>query len=514
MLENVKNRLKMAFSKAETAESKADSKETITNINKGSVFISTNRGLILPFKQLEKFKIEKSSKQIKETKAFLGKNQLITRPYSPYNFIKIISRMPLLSAGIKIIAEDVSSDGWSLIKKTEKEDPEEKKILEDFLNHPNNDKVISLKDIIKFLVISRLSLGDSALEVIRRVNGRVCEIYPLNPKNVYLTKKDENGERKYCQKLGMDQAWFVPFGSLKLKNVNAKTGKEGSYSLKARANELIYSKENNLESDYYGVPSWMSGTGSILTWIASQEFNLSFFTNSGIPDYVIILTSEKGSNASWDDDSVKKITNYLQSEIKGPGNYHRTMTLQLPDGGKAEFKALQVEKREGSFILLSRGLEQDVLSVLHIPPYKVSRFDKAGSLNTDVVGRSLADYASNVIEPAQCEYENLINNLLIPGILGRGSLYKFKLNDMSLLGLKEKVEVYTKLFACGSLTPNELIELTGVGEKFHTGNSHYISSNYVEIEDSQLSKREDEELKFLGGLAEMDQEIKGILERN
>ncbi|MBA7526410.1 hypothetical protein ES705_18572 [subsurface metagenome] len=517
MLENIKNRLKSAFSKAEMPRSGADSGEKVINagsVNKGSVYISTDRGLIFPFRQLEKFKIEKSSKQIKETKAFLSKNQLITRPYSPYNFIKLISRMPLLSAGIKIIAEDVSSDGWSLIKKGEKDAPEEKKILEDFLNKPNSDPTISLKNIIKFLVISRLSLGDSALEVVRTVGGRVCEIYALNPKNIYLTKKDENGERKYCQKLWTDQAWFVPFKSKKLKKVNAKTGEEGNYDLKHRANEMIYSRESNLESDYYGVPDWMSSTGSILTWISSQEYNLSFFENSGIPDYVIILSSEKGSQASWDDDTVNLITNFLQTEIKGTGNFHKTMTMMLPDGCKAEFKPLQIEKKEGSFILLCRSLEKDVLSVLHIPPYKLSIYEKAGSLNSDVLGKSLADYASNVVEPAQCEYENIINNLIIPEILGRDSIYKFKLNDMSLLGLAEKAKVYVSIFGCGALTPNQMIQKLGLGEPFNGGNSHYISNAYIEIEDSEISKREDEELKFLTGLAEMDQEIKGLIEKN
>ncbi|MBA7588780.1 hypothetical protein ES708_30848 [subsurface metagenome] len=122
------------------------------------------------------------------------------------------------------------------------------------------------------------------------------------------------------------------------------------------------------------------------------------------------------------------------------------MTMMLPDGCKAEFKPLQIEKKEGSFILLCRSLEKDILSVLHIPPYKVSIYEKAGSLNSDVLGRSLADYASNVIEPAQCEYENIINNLIIPEILGRDSIYKFKLNDMSLLGLADKAKVYVSLF--------------------------------------------------------------------
>jgi len=513
MLENVKNRLKTAFSKPEIPEKKPNSGETITNINKGSVYISTDKGLIFPFRQLEKFKIAKSSKQIKETKAFLSKKQLITRAYNPYNFIKLISRMPLLSAGIKIIAEDVSSDGWSLIKKGEKEDPEERKILEDFLNNPNNEKAVSLKDIIKFLVISRLSLGDSALEVVRTVGGLVCEIYALNPKNIYLTKKDENGERKYCQKLWTDQAWFVPFESKKLKNIKSKTGEEGTYDLKTRANELIYSRESNLESDYYGVPGWMAGTGSILTWISAQEYNLSFFENSGIPDYVIILSSEKGSRASWDGGSINKITNFLQTEVKGAGNYHKTMTMTLPGGAKAEFKALQVEKKEGSFILLCRDLENDIMASLHIPPYKVSKFEKV-SLGTDAISRSLADYSSNVINPAQSEIEIVFNNLIIPGILGRESLYKFKLNDMSLLGLKEKVEVYTKLFGCGGLSINELIRLTGVGSPFPGGDSHYISSGFVEIEDSEISKREDEELTFLTGLAKMDREVKKLIEEN
>ncbi|MBA7585525.1 hypothetical protein ES708_27509 [subsurface metagenome] len=103
----------------------------------------------------------------------------------------------------------------------------------------------------------------------------------------------------------------MPFGSKKIKNVNAKTGEEGSYDLKHRANEMIYIKESNLESDYYGVPGWMSSTGSILTWISSQEYNLSYFQSCGIPDYVIILSSEKGSQASWDDDTVNSITNFL-----------------------------------------------------------------------------------------------------------------------------------------------------------------------------------------------------------
>ncbi|MBA7585526.1 hypothetical protein ES708_27510 [subsurface metagenome] len=156
------------------------------------------------------------------------------------------------------------------------------------------------------------------------------------------------------------------------------------------------------------------------------------------------------------------------------------------------------------------------MASLHLPPYKVSKFEKV-SLGTDAISRSLADYSSNVVNPYQSEIENIFNFLILPGVLGKDSKdcnFRFKLKDMSLLGLEQKASVYVSLFGCGAISPNQLIELTGVGEKFNTGNMHYIASTYAKIEDSELSKREDEELKFLTGLAEMDQEIKRLIEKN
>lgn len=520
MLENIKNRLKNAFFKAKIVENEAASSNNQIK-NEGKIYISTTRGKILPSEVLEKFAVEKSSKQIKAGRTWLTEHGLLSRIYNPYTFVKVISRMPLLSAGIDVIAEDVSSSSWSLLRKGEKEDKEEKKILEDFLNRPSGKKIDSLKDIIKYLVRSKLSLGDLGIEIVRTLGHKICEIYPTNTKNIYLTEEDEKDrERRYCQKYADKRAWFVPFDGKKI--ISCKYGKEGSYSLHARANELIYLQEANLESDYYGVPKWSSAIGSVLTWISAQEFNLSFFENNGVPSYAIILKSEKGSGAEWDDSVISKINKFIETELKGSGNAHRSMIMKLPNGCEAEFKALQVEQKEGSFILLCPELEKDVMASLHVPPYKLAVFTKAGSLSSDVVGRSLADYSSNTVEPLQSEMENLFNLLILPGVLGYDPIYRLKLADMSLLGLLEKVKAYTSLFGVGVLTPNQIIKSLNLGDVYPGGDLHYISRTFLPIEEvtksvKKLRARESEmderELRLIDAVTEFESGLEKVSQR-
>lgn len=444
-------------------------------MRKGKVFITTDRGAILPFPTLQKYRIQKRSKQLKQEKKWAETEGLATRPYDPDSFLTFYESNPIFFSIVNQIAIDVAGLGWKLIlKEGMKETEKEKKEIEEFFVSLD----IPLRRIFKSVLIDWGIIGYFGIETSRNAGGKVDGLYHIPAYSLWA----HTDKIRYCQKRGLKKAWFKKFGEE--KDYDNDSGKEGKFDLDTRANEIIFYKTHCPKNEHYGIPNILPAVGSVVSLIGIRDYNLSFFTNYGVPDYFVTLDGE------WAEGSAKTIQNFLNTEIKGSENAHKTMVLQVPEGGTATFKPLSVEVKEGSFRFYQQILREDILAAYSMPPYRLG-IAIIGKLGGSNIKESTVIYNQSVVEPLQEDLEDIINNKIIEQGLGCHS-YKFKFNDMDLRDKDAESKRNNEAIEHGKLTPNEARSLEGLGESYTEGDRFYIGANLIEVGEAELEKRDKE----------------------
>lgn len=471
MFEKFKN----FFSKE--VEGNGAKKDIKIEAQEGKVFIATSRG-VYPFKELKKFEIKKTSKQLADEERWVTVSNLISKLYAPSNFIRLYEHQSVLMAAINQIAEDISGTGWKLILKPEQEeDPEEKKVIEKFLNNVNPKQ--SIKELLYCCFVDYFLLGGLNIEVSRFLgNDSIAELYHVQEKSLYVHKSLQ----KYAQWYGNKFAWFVPFEPDPKKRllIHAKSGEKGKGNFDTRGHELIRYTNYNPRSSYYGLAPLTSAISSILNLIEGSQFHLKFLVSRGIPEYWITLSGK------WQEGSDRKIANFLRTEIQG--EHFKSLVMTAPEGGTVKFDALAVDIKSSEFLLqLADIAREDILAVYRIPPSRLCLFKKGGSLSSNIYSESNRTYWQSVILPNQLIAESVVNKIL-EGVLGQESRYHFEILDMDLRTETEDIINYIKLFSMGAMTPNQIRGALGK-ETYEGGNQYYVSRNYVPIEEAHLKAR-------------------------
>lgn len=436
---------------------------------------------------------EKSSKQIKEEEKWISEEDLIPHPdYSFESLYEIFEHCELFSSCINQVAEDTAGLGYKLVlKPKEEEDEDELKTINNFLDHPNPKQ--TLREILVSILQSRGIIGYGGIEVVRNQGGNVAEVYPMRGINLYIHKDRD----KYCQKVNMDKVWFKDFGYE--KDINPRTGKEGKYSFQDRANELIFFGTDYGKSSYYPIPKILPAIASVVCLLEIKSYNLSFFSNYSVPAYAVILEGD------WDDDTAKYITEFLDTEVKGSDNQNKTLVIQLPEGGKATFKPLSVDVKEGSFKAYQTILEDDILLAHSMPPYRLGKA-VTGRLGGTNIREATIVYKQSVIEPLQELLENIINFKIIEQGLDCHS-YLFKFNDLDVRDIDAEVKRYNSLIEHGVMTPNQAINLLNIGDPYPEGNVYYISKNLVPVGEEEVKKQDE----FTKALEEFRKDLKAVI---
>ena len=431
------------------------------------------------FRKSKGVDISKSSKQAKKEEQWIGEEGLIPHPaYSFDSLYELFEHCELFSACINQLTEDTAGLGWRLVLKPEQEGKENKvelEKIESFLKRPNPR--MTLRKIISDILQSRGIVGFAGIEAVRDAKGELIEIYPVRGDNLYI-HKDRN---KYCQKIEMKKVWFRDFGYE--KHVHEETGEErDDIPFEKRANELIFFGTDYGKSTYYPIPKILPATSSVICLLEIKAYNLSFFSNYSVPAYAVTLEGE------WDEDTMKYITQFLDTEVKGSNNQNKTLALQIPEGGKVTFQPLSVDVKEGSFKSYQTILEDDILLAHSMPPYRLGKA-VVGKLGGTNVREATSIYKQSVVEPLQELLENIINYCLIEQGLDCHS-YEFKFTDLDIRDVDAEVDRYMKLIEHACLTPNQARNFLDLGEPYPGGDVYYISKNLIPVGEEEVEKED------------------------
>lgn len=508
-------------------------------------YVATDRGLV-PWSRLQKSTIRKSraearaaSQQRDVETSYMADRGLVVPPLNAAGLLALMDNCSPFDACLRQIARDVAGQGWA-VKPIDPNQKEEEfvvaqKLISDFLSDPNTAED-EVSDIIERLVIDWNLVGMMAMEVVREkvkvtqstvdesgepvpdttnegeVSGIVNGLYHV-PAHTIRAHRDG---KKFCSIQGTTYTWFKRFGYE--KDVDANTGEEREPGAESNspgrpfmpANEIIVLLNYYPLSKYYGAPPILSAVGSVKALIGIRDYNLAFFENYGVPAALVTLEGE------WDEEEVKALSDFIDVEIKGSNNAHKTLVINPPEGGKITWTPLVTEMKEGSFKLYFKQLRDEVLVCFRMPPYRIG-IEETGSLGGNIASEATRIYIDSTVNPIKKTINRIFSLKIVRDGFGATGL-KFELGALDIRDLNAILDRGLKMFGVGAKTRNQIRRDMGeepIDPKTDpTADKYYIATNYKEIGAEETAEEATLQLAAMeGAFAKLQSDIREAVEK-
>lgn len=220
------------------------------------------------------------------------------------------------------------------------------------------------------------------------------------------------------------------------------------------ASEIIHFNVHTSKTSY-GIPRWIGCFLSVIGSRHAEEVNLAYFENKSVPPLAVLVSGGRISN-----DTVKRITDFIENDVKGKNNFHKILVLEgeAPGGGSFDQGRLKIDLKPLTSAQHSDALFQN---------YDERNIDKVGMsfrlsrmLRGDIrdFNRATAEAAlefaeTQVFKPERDEFDFMINRRILPALGIR--FWTFKSNTASAQNPKDLTEIMSKLGQLGWLTPAE-----------------------------------------------------------
>lgn len=312
--------------------------------------------------------------------------------------------------------------------------------MKDWLESLNQDE--SFEQIMTKFYTDVQATGNGYLEIGRKVNGEIGYIGHI-PATTVRVRRLRDG---FVQIIGQKTVYFRNFGA---KNPNPITTDN-------RPNEIIHYKEYSPLNTFYGVPDIMSAIGSLHGDQLASQYNIDYFTNKGVPRYIVTL---KGAKLSTDAED--KMFRFLQTSLKGQS--HRTLYIPLPgdsDTNKVEFKMEPIENgtQEASFKEYRKQNRDDILIAHQVP------LSKIGGGDASAIAAALAQdrtFKEQVSRPAQRNLEKMLNKI----VHEKTDILDFKFNELTLTDEIAQSQILERYVKTQIMTPNEARNEIGLPQR-------------------------------------------------
>lgn len=283
------------------------------------------------------------------------------------------------------------------------------------------------------------------------------------------TAKVRKRFRRYVQvSVGLDTqvlVYFKEFGDPRV--VSSKTGKyyktlqemeaEDSEKDAQPASEILAFKISSPRSPY-GVPRWIGTLLAVLGTRQSEEVNFLYFENRSVPPMAILV-----SGGRLNDNTITRLENYIQNDIRGKLNFHKIMILEAESQDANAMQVGTTSRMRIELKPLTEAQQKDGL----FQNYDERNADKVGQsfrlpriLRGDVrdFNRSTAeasiDFAEiQVFGPIRQQFDWVVNKLIFPAIGVKH--HDFKSNAPTVRDPEALSRMVALLVSSSVLTPAE-----------------------------------------------------------
>ncbi len=242
------------------------------------------------------------------------------------------------------------------------------------------------------------AVGNGYWEVLRNADDRVTQfvympgfavrLLPVGEQvEIQLKILDENGNpdtvtryrrfRRFIQLIGNNRVvFFKEFGDRRLmsaasgkyyKDVQAMAAAEDGRA--EVATEVKHFKIHSPKTPY-GVPRWIGALISVMGSRMAEEVNFAYFDNKAVPPLAILV-----SGGRVGEDTVKRLQDYVQSNLKGRANFHKILIIEAePAAGVAS------SDQSGKVKIELRPLTAAQHNDAQFQNYDERNIDKVGSM--------------------------------------------------------------------------------------------------------------------------------------
>lgn len=374
---------------------------------------------------------------------FYSKGMAIEPPLDPEAMVDLMRANEAHSACLAAKTADSVGTGYSFEPREDVEDPDPQEVAGLARRLNQLSPAMPFVDMLCQAALEMEAVGWSGWEVLRDATRQVAAIYPARAHTLRRTKEDD----VFIQVRDGRTRFFVAFGSG--RQIDRETGAEArtgeTIAPEKLAAEMIWFSRYAPESDWYGIPMWVSTMASLAELGSIRDYNIEFFDSAGVISKLIAVKSKV---------SAKKIVDDIASVLKDArGKNHRSVVFELPEDGSLEVEDLAANVQDAKFQERRTNLSEAILMAHQVPPYRIG-WAKQGSLGGSSAPDMLAAYNRGVIEPLQRQFEHRLSQTLFGPMGIRLAQHEFKLRN--LFGEDEtEMNEATKAVAGGLLSPNE-----------------------------------------------------------
>jgi PBSX family phage portal protein len=361
--------------------------------------------------------------------------QCASRPFDFHLFAYATSLNTYHARAIRAKVKDITGRGWQI--KGDENTPLRRRI-ESFFKSAFGE--MTFEDGMGCVWMDYEALGNGFLEVIQNGKNEPAQLAHVPGPEVWLRLdglgfvQQKNGECAHFRRYGVADEKYAALPTTDPLNVAA-----------TRTSITHFSRYFPW-SPYYGVPPIMPAWNRLVLMVLEAEYNIQFFTNNAIPDYVVFLEGE------WGDDAERVITEYFRRHIQGQA--HKTLVLSLPNGGKATFQKLTSDNaKEGSFRLLRTDCRDEILHAHGVPPQKVGIVE-TGKLGGNLSSEQNIEYKNSIVVPGQRALATRLNRIIELGFQAPDCTFEFTEYDIE--DQKVNCEIDCAYLDRGVRVPNEV----------------------------------------------------------
>jgi PBSX family phage portal protein len=362
-------------------------------------------------------------------------------------------------------------------------DPEEKQILQSFIDSPNSEECLMLTH--SKIIDDYEGIGHGYVEVIRDRVGNptiwrhapasLTRLCPKNPDPVLViydvvrgrrvsTVREYRTFRMYVQQEGGRLVYFKELGDP--RKLDYRTGDYDSPERPVtpgnEATEILHIRQYS--EDEYGLPRWISQLPSLLGSREAEEVNLRYFQDNTVPPMILSVAGGRLTAESHAD--LKKLLN--QTGV-GKDRQHKIVLVEAVAesdslDGKQSNVQLKVDKltdtrpSDGLFSEYDEANQAKIRSSFRLPPAAVGMSQDVTFATANV---SLHMAESQVYAPDRQMFDELYNKRLVSSKYGLNLLtVALRSKSPPITNTETSVKALTALNVMGAVTPRSAQQAT------------------------------------------------------
>ena len=425
--------------------------------------IVTDINKVVRLDVLKRYQNDAKSQQL-EKSVFANEykeNSLVEPLYEPLVMSKLLELNTYHMRACKQKSLDIAGKGWELIAEKDNPNLAQKTKVEEFFD--KQDTII--EETFRRSQMDIEAVGYSGVEVVREANSFDGEVALINHLPAYTLRVHEGGY-KYCQKWNNKKVWFRDFEYE--KDIDKDSGDEkeaNSLDSSKRGTEIYWMINYFPRSTFYGISDIVPAIGAITGDISRRDYNISFFSNYGIPAYMVYITGDFDPGTEDPTTKMTPLETAISDKFKELAkNPQSVMIVAVPKKDnsmgevKIEIKPISTEIKEASFRMYRIDNRDEVITAHGVPPYRLGIFE-TGQLSGNLGKESTIIYNDSIIIPKQKLFEEFMNFYVFPtlGITDwRWELVSIDTRDEDL-----EIDRCIKLIDKGMMTPNQGIAHVG-----------------------------------------------------